>query len=40
MPELVASTLGADVVAIGAVARARDAARDDVAALTEAVAAR
>lgn len=40
MPELVASTLGADVVAIGAVARARDAARDDVAAVTEAVAAR
>ena len=33
-PRLVASPLGADVVAIGAVARARDAARADVAALT------
>lgn len=39
-PELVASRLGADVVAIGAVARARDAARDDLAALTLTVAAR
>lgn len=33
-PKLVASTLGADVVAIGAVARARDAARANVDALT------
>ncbi len=39
MPALVASALGADVVAIGAVARARDAARADVEALTRAVTA-
>ena len=40
VPQLVASPLGADVVAIGAAARARDAARDDIAALTRVAAAR
>ncbi|GAA1978126.1 ROK family protein [Microbacterium pumilum] len=38
VPRLVASHLGADVVAIGAVARARDAVRADIPALTRAAA--